>query len=81
MPAATSCARAARGACCPRTFRLGKPTYKAFSRWAEAGTFEAMHDRLRQQWRDRVGRAPDPTAAIIDAQSTRSTAQGGKTGL
>ena len=40
-----------------------------------------MHDRLRQQWRDRVGRDPDPTAAIIDAQSTRSTPQGGNTGF
>ena len=40
-----------------------------------------MHDRLRQQWRDRVGRAPEPSAAIIDAQSTRSTAQGGDTGF
>ncbi len=37
--------------------------------------------RLRQQWRDRVGRNPEPTAAIIDAQSTRSTAQGGVSGF
>ena len=29
----------------------------------------------------RVGRNPEPTAAIIDAQSTRSTAQGGNTGF
>jgi Transposase DDE domain len=43
--------------------------------------FEAMHDRLRQQWRDRIGKAPEPSAAIIDAQSTRSTAQGGNTGF
>ena len=28
-----------------------------------------------------MGRAPDPTAAIIDSQSTRSTAQGGNTGF
>jgi putative transposase len=55
--------------------------YKAFSRWAKAGIFEAMHDRLRQMWRDRVGRNPEPTAAIIDSQSTRSTAQGGLTGF
>jgi len=40
-----------------------------------------MHDWLRQPWRDRMGRAPEPTAAIIDAQSTRSTAQGGNTGF
>ncbi len=65
----------------PKTFPPWQATYKAFSRWAAAGLFEAMHDRLRQQWRDRIGKAPEPTAAIIDAQSTRSTAQGGHTGF
>ena len=65
----------------PKSFPPWRGGYKAFSRWAAAGTFEAMHDRLRQQWRDRVGRNPEPTAAIIDAQSTRSTAQGGMTGF
>lgn len=65
----------------PKSFPPWKAVHKSFSRWAAAGTFEAMHDRLRQQWRDRVGRAPEPSAAIIDAQSTRSTAQGGDTGF
>ena len=65
----------------PKTFPPWQAVYKSFSRWAAAGVFEAMHDRLRQQWRDRVGKAPEPTAAIIDAQSTRSTAQGGGTGF
>jgi putative transposase len=65
----------------PKTFPPWPAVYKAFSRWAAAGTFEALHDRLRQQWRARVGKAPAPTAAIIDAQSTRSTAQGGETGF
>lgn len=65
----------------PKSFPPWQATYKAFSRWAAAGVFEAMHDRLRQQWRERVGKAPEPTAAIIDAQSTRSTAQGGNTGF
>lgn len=65
----------------PKTFPPWHAVYKAFSRWAAAGTFELMHDRLRQQWRERVGKAPEPTAAIIDAQSTRSTAQGGQTGF
>jgi transposase len=55
--------------------------FKSFSRWAAAGVFEEMHVRLRPQWRDRMGKAREPTAAIIDAQSTRSTAQGGDTGL
>ncbi len=65
----------------PKSFPPWRAVYKAFRGWARAGTFELMHDRLRQQWRDRVGRAPDPSAAIIDAQSTRSTAQGGNTGF
>jgi transposase len=65
----------------PKTFPPWQAVYKAFGRWAAAGLFEALHDRLRQQWRNRVGKAPQPTAAIIDAQSTRSTAQGGNTGF
>lgn len=65
----------------PKSFPPWRAVYKAFSGWAHAGTFELMHDRLRQQWRDRIGRAPDPTAALIDSQSTRSTAQGGNTGF
>jgi len=65
----------------PKSFPPWRGVYKAFSRWAAAGTFEAMHDRLRAQWRARVGRNPEPSAAIIDAQSTRSTAQGGISGF
>lgn len=65
----------------PGNFPPWRAVYSAFRGWARAGTFEAMHDRLRQQWRDRMGKAPEPTAAIIDAQSTRSTPQGGDTGF
>jgi len=65
----------------PKTFAHWQATCKAFSRWAAAGVFETMHDRLRRQWRSRMGRAPGPAAAIIDAQSTRSTPQGGNTGF
>ena len=79
-----ACCYALRTGCAwrllPKTFPPWQATYKSFSRWAAAGVFEAMHDRLRQQWRDRMGKTPEPTAAIIDAQSTRSTAQGGDTG-
>jgi transposase len=44
----------------PKTFPPWQASYKAFSRWAAAGVFEALHDRLRQQWRDRIGKAPEP---------------------
>ena len=85
--------RAVLNACCyvvrtgcawrllPKSFAPWEAVYMSFKRWAAAGTFELMHDRLRQQWRERVGKAPEPTAAIIDSQSTRSTAQGGNTGF
>ena len=39
-----------------------------------------MHDRLRALWRAREGRSADPSAAIIDAQSTRGSPQGGERG-
>lgn len=65
----------------PKSFPPWQAVYSAFRSWARAGVFETMHDRLRQQWRDRIGRQPDPSAAIIDSQSTRSTAQGGSTGF
>lgn len=65
----------------PKCFAPWQTVYMSFKRWAAAGTFEKMHDRLRQQWRSREGKASDPTVAIIDSQSTRSTAQGGNTGF
>lgn len=65
----------------PKSFPPWQAVYMSFKRWGSVGVFEVMHDRLRQQWRDRIGKAPEPTAAIIDAQSTRSTAQGGNTGF
>ncbi len=80
-----ACCYALRTGCAwrllPKTFPPWQAVYMSFKRWAAAGTFEALHDRLRQQWRERMGKAPQPTAAVIDAQSTRSTAQGGNTGF
>jgi len=80
-----ACCHALRAGCAWRllakTFPPRQATYMSFKRWAAADVFEAMHDRLRQKWRDRMGKAPEPAAAIIDAQSTRSTAQGGNTGF
>lgn len=63
-----------------KTFPPRRVYYTVFCEWARSGTFERIHNRLCQLWRDRNGRAPDPTASIIDAQSTRSAAQGGNAG-
>jgi transposase len=53
---------------------------KAFLRWAAKDRFEQLQDRLRQQWRLRIQRNPQPTTAVIDSQSTRSSPQGGEQG-
>jgi transposase len=65
----------------PTTFPPWQAVYKAFSRWVTAGVFEQMQDRLRAQWRSRMGRTSEPTAAVIDAQSTRTSPQGGERGF
>jgi transposase len=54
---------------------------KAFVRWARQGKFEVLHERLRQQWRQRVDRAAQPSEAVIDSQSSRGSAQGGALGF
>jgi putative transposase len=64
----------------PDSFPPWTAVYKAFSRWVDNGTFEAMQDRLREQWRERIGRNAKPSAAVIDAQSTRGSPQGGELG-
>lgn len=50
------------------------------ARHREQGRFERMHDRLRAQWRAREGRDAAPTAAVLDAQSTRASPPGGESG-
>jgi putative transposase len=65
----------------PTTFPPWQAVYKAFARWAAAGVFEQMQDRLREQWRSRMGRTSEPTAAVIDAQSNRTSPQGGESGF
>ena len=64
----------------PADFPPWQNVYRTFRRWMAQGKFEAMHDRLRAQWRARLGREAEPSASVIDAQSTRGSPQGGETG-
>lgn len=65
----------------PKAFPPWQNVYRTFRRWSEQGKFEQMHDRLRAQWREREGRQMAPTAAVLDAQSTRGSPQGGDSGF
>lgn len=65
----------------PKDFPAWQDVYAHFRRWTEKGLFEGMHDRLRGMWRKRVGRQEAPTAAVIDSQSVKTSAQGGPKGF
>ncbi len=64
----------------PKPFPPWQNVYRTFRRWSAQGRFEQMHDRLREQWREREQRAADPSAAVLDAQSNRGSPQGGDNG-
>ena len=51
--------------------------YQQTQRWFRAGCFEAMAHDLRALLRLASGRAPDPTAAIIDSRTLQSTPESG----
>lgn len=64
----------------PKSFPPWQNVYRTFRRWSAQGRFELMHDRLRAQWREREQRAAEPSAAVLDSQSTRGSPQGGDNG-
>lgn len=64
----------------PKDFPFWPAVYKTFRRWQARGLFETLYDELRQLWRTRQHRAPDPTAAVLDAQSVKTSPQGGPKG-
>lgn len=64
----------------PKDFPSWQAVYKTFRRWLARGLFEAMYDELRKLWRRRQRRAVDPTAAVLDSQSVKTSPQGGPKG-
>ncbi|MFE9628513.1 IS5 family transposase [Streptomyces sp. NPDC006527] len=60
------------------------PPYRrvhAFARrWQVTGLLAELHDRLRDRVREKEGRSPDPSAAIVDSQSLRAAATVPKSG-
>ncbi len=64
----------------PKDFPAWPAVYRTFRRWLARGLFEAMYDELRVLWRARQHRAAEPTAAILDSQSVKTSPQGGPKG-
>lgn len=46
-----------------------------------AGVWARLHDTLREQVRVKAGHAPTPSAAVLDAQTVKTTGKGGSAAL
>lgn len=62
----------------PRDFAPWKRVYAYFQRWEKAQATEQIVDELRRRVRIAGGRAPQPSAAILDSQSVRAAATVGR---
>jgi putative transposase len=52
-----------------------------FDKWGADGTWAQVNQQLVEQVREARGRAPQPTGAIIDSQSIKTTEAGGERGF
>jgi putative transposase len=58
----------------PHDLPVWETAYSYFRDWKQDGTWERIHTALRKQLRLRMGRDPEPSAAILDSQSVKTSA-------
>jgi transposase len=58
----------------PHDFPPYKTVYDYYAKWEADGTTQQVHDLLRDKTRRAHGRSAEPTAAVVDAQSVKTSA-------
>lgn len=64
----------------PHDYPPWSTVYGYFRTWRDEGVWETINDALREAVRQVAGRAIEPSAAIIDSQSVKTTAVKGERG-
>ena len=65
----------------PKTYPNHNSVYYHYGKWCRTGTWETINTVLREQVRCAVGREAQPSVAIMDSQSVRTTQVGGEHGF
>lgn len=65
----------------PRDLLPWDAAYRWYRTWVADGTVDRIHDTLRDQVRIAAGRDPNPSAAVLDAQSIKSSEGGADRGF
>jgi putative transposase len=61
----------------PHDFPPWSTVHDYYRHWRVDGTWQRIHDTLRGEVRAHAGHAPEPSAAILDSQSVKTTEKGG----